>query len=170
MADTDSLDPAVVLYEALHDATCSEHGPHCEQFRAQVTDACRVAFWRLEEAGLVASAAAIPGRGKAHSVADIDQDMMIGTPDPAQGGWTVGPLRTYAHELWCEVAALRSRARSLESQLADSHLLLGEAFFLRQYGERPPGASTQDPAAETWAMWDRKAEKLLREIGDARWQ
>lgn len=33
--------------------------------------------------------------------------------------------------------------------------LLGQALFLRQNGERPPGAPHDKPEAETWAQWER---------------
>jgi hypothetical protein len=35
--------------------------------------------------------------------------------------------------------------------------LLEEAFFLRQYGERPPGGGN-----ENWHDWERRAESFLR--------
>ena len=40
--------------------------------------------------------------------------------------------------------------------------LLEEALFLRMNGERPPGAPHDNPEAETWRDWDRKAEAFLR--------
>ena len=40
--------------------------------------------------------------------------------------------------------------------------LLEQALFLRMNGERPPGAPRDDPAAETWRDWDRRAEAFLR--------
>lgn len=40
--------------------------------------------------------------------------------------------------------------------------LVEQALHLRMYGERAPGAPT-DPAAETWADWDRRAQAWARE-------
>lgn len=42
--------------------------------------------------------------------------------------------------------------------------LLHEALILRMYGERPPGAPADNPHAETWPEWDRRAEAFLRAI------
>jgi hypothetical protein len=41
--------------------------------------------------------------------------------------------------------------------------LVEQAYFLRQNGERPPGAPRDDQAAETWGEWERRAEAFLRE-------
>ncbi len=46
--------------------------------------------------------------------------------------------------------------------LADARELVEAAFFLRVHGERPPGAPKDDPTAETWQDWDRRAETFLR--------
>lgn len=40
--------------------------------------------------------------------------------------------------------------------------LLEQALFLRQNGERPPGAPHGDLEAGTWARWERDAEAYLR--------
>ena len=40
-------------------------------------------------------------------------------------------------------------------------VLVRDALFLREYGERPPGAPV-DPAGETWNDWEQRAEKWLR--------
>lgn len=46
-------DPRVqVCYDALHDATCADHGAHCYEHVAQIRDAIRVMLWRLDEAAL----------------------------------------------------------------------------------------------------------------------
>jgi hypothetical protein len=50
----------------------------------------------------------------------------------------------------------------------DAIRLLEHALFLRQHGERPPGAPPGDPEAETWRRWDRDAEKCLREYARRR--
>ena len=39
--------------------------------------------------------------------------------------------------------------------------LVQDAHFLRQNGERPPGAP-RDLKAETWRTWDERAERALR--------
>lgn len=39
--------------------------------------------------------------------------------------------------------------------------LIADALFLRQYGERPPGAPIH-PDTETWPEWERRAEDYLR--------
>lgn len=41
--------------------------------------------------------------------------------------------------------------------------LLEEALFLRQNGERPPGAPHDKPQAETWRDWECRVELFLRE-------
>ena len=45
--------------------------------------------------------------------------------------------------------------------------LLEAALFLRQNGERPPGAPHDDPEAETWRGWERDAELFMRARLDA---
>lgn len=42
--------------------------------------------------------------------------------------------------------------------------LVKDAFFLREMGERPPGAPYADSTAETWGRWDREAETFLRSL------
>ncbi len=38
-----------IAYDALHDATCVNHGDHCKESEAQLKDAIRVMLWRLDE-------------------------------------------------------------------------------------------------------------------------
>lgn len=42
--------------------------------------------------------------------------------------------------------------------------LLEDVLFLRQYGERPPGAPVDDLRAETWADFDTRCEAFLRSL------
>jgi hypothetical protein len=46
-------------------------------------------------------------------------------------------------------------------QLSIACSLLREALFLRQNGERPPGAG--EYPAETWHDWETRTEKYLRQ-------
>lgn len=53
-----SIDETVqAIYEGMHDATCLDHGPHCEEHAGQIRDAIRVGLLR---AGLDDEAAATP--------------------------------------------------------------------------------------------------------------
>lgn len=48
-------------------------------------------------------------------------------------------------------------------QAEAANQLLKDALFLRQFGERPPGAPA-DPRGETWGDWDVRAERFLRSL------
>lgn len=57
-----------------------------------------------------------------------------------------------------------ARARvSPVTPLGTSELLqlVAQAVFLRQYGERPPGAPRDNPGAETWRDWETRATAAL---------
>jgi len=56
-------------------------------------------------------------------------------------------------------------AALVAEQCKEPRRLVEQALFLRQYGERPPGAPHDNLSAETWPDWDRRAEEWLR--GDA---
>jgi len=49
----------------------------------------------------------------------------------------------------CDVCGERHEPLNCE-RLADAEKFVSDALFLRQYGERPPGAPADDPDAETW--------------------
>jgi hypothetical protein len=60
-------------------------------------------------------------------------------------------------------AAVPILERDIRSRIAGEQdpgrQLLEEAFFLRQYGERPPGGGN-----ENWHDWERRAEAFLRSL------
>lgn len=59
---------------------------------------------------------------------------------------------------------MTDEAARLRAERDQAVELLERVLFLRANGQHPPGAPRDDPEAETWRQWDRRAETFLRSL------
>jgi len=79
---------------------------------------------------------------------------------------TVNDCRVIQYLIGCRTASQMPYEEDRAGSRRTARALVADALFLRMYGERPPGAPV-DPQGETWAGWDRRAERFLRAVPDA---